>query len=316
LQNRPDFSGLDVSPRAHEFFATPYQTQATAWVKGYRSLTDWIEHLPKGMYLNAESTSAFDKFISLRVALLMALAALPDATAWYRLGDLSDGIYDRIGQHFSLGYRRSFYPAYGTKPDQVEELRAAWENELRKSWREAEQPWITQAVTGPLFHLGLVALGYTPGIKKTRPTLFRLTPLGRAVLYDAFRPTNKTEKAVLPTVVQDRTCWVVQPNFDVVVYLDRASAARLAFIERIAARKPSTGATAVYHLTRETVYAALESGIAPDTLVDTLNRGCDYPLPENIKQTLVDWAARREQLRCTAVLMCWNSSINPHGTPR
>ena len=52
----------------------------------------------------------------------------------------------------------------------------------------------------------------------------------------------------------------------------------------------------LYHLTRETVYAALESGIAPDTLVETLSRGCDYPLPENIRQTLVDWAARREQL--------------------
>jgi hypothetical protein len=89
---------------------------------------------------------------------------------------------------------------------------------------------------------------------------------------------------------------VVQPNFDVVVYLDRASATRLAFIERIAARKPSTGATAVYHLTRETVYAALESGIAPDTLLDTLSRGCDYPVPENIRQTLTDWSARREQL--------------------
>jgi hypothetical protein len=296
LQQRPDFGGLDVSPRAHEFFAAPYQTQAAACVKGYRSLTHWIEYLPKDMYLNAESTSAFDKFISLRVAVLMALAALPDATAWYRLGDLSDGIYDRIGKHFSLGYRRSFYPAYGTKPDQVEELRAAWQNELHKGWREAEQLWITQAVTGPLFHLGLVALAGAPGAKKSRPTLFRLTPLGRAVVYDAFRPTDKPAKATLPTVVQDGTCWVVQPNFDVVVYLDRASATRLAFIERIGTRKPSTGATALYHLTRETVYAALESGIAPDTLVETLNRGCDYPLPDNIKQTLVDWAARREQL--------------------
>ncbi len=40
----------------------------------------------------------------------------------------------------------------------------------------------------------------------------------------------------------------------------------------------------------------MESGITPNTLVDTLSRGCDYPLPENIKQTLSDWAARREQL--------------------
>ena len=296
FQNRPDLAGLGLRPQTNEFFAAPYHTQAAAWIKGYRSLAQWTEYIPKGMYLDAEGSSSFDKFTSMRAALLMALAALPDATAWYRLIDLSEGIYDRIGEHFSLGYLSRFYPAYGTTPDQVEEKRAAWQSELHKKWREAEQPWITHAMTGPLFHLGMVALARTSDAKKTEPTLFRLTPLGRAVLYDSFRSTDETTAASLPPVVQDGTCWVVQPNFDVVVYLDRASATRLAFIERIAARKPSTGATAVYHLTRETVYAALESGIAPDTLLDTLSRGCDYPVPENIRQTLTDWSARREQL--------------------
>lgn len=296
LQDHPDSGGLVVSPQATQFFTSPYQTQAAAWINGYRSLTRWMEYLPKGVYVEEESTSAFDKFHSLRAALLMALAALPDATAWYRLTDISEGLYERIGKHLSLGYLRRFFPGYGTKPDQVEAQRAAWENELHKGWQDAEQLWITQAVIGPLFHLGFVMLAHAPGANKTKPTLCRLTPVGRAVLYDAFRPTVKTAKVDLPVVVQDSTCWVVQPNFDVVVYLDRASATRLAFIERIGTRKPSTGATALYHLTRETVYAALESGIAPDALVDTLSRGCDYPLPDNIRQTLVDWAARREQL--------------------
>jgi hypothetical protein len=296
FQERPDLTGLGVSPQTDAFFAAPYHTQAAAWIKGYRSLTRWTEYVPQGMYLEEEESSSFDKFTSMRAALLMALAALPDATAWYRLSDLSEGIYDRIGEHFSLRYLSRFSPAYGTKPDQVEEQRAVWQSELHKKWREAEQLWIAHAVTGPLFHLGFTALARAPSAKKTVLPLFRLTPLGRAVLYDSFRPTDETAKTVLPAVVQDGTCWVVQPNFDVVVYLDRASATRLAFIERIATRKPSTGATALYHLTRETVYAALESGVAPETLVETLSRGCDYPLPENIRQTLVDWAARREQL--------------------
>lgn len=296
LQNRADSTGLDVNPRAQEFLTSPYQTQAAAWITSYRSLTRWTEYIPKGVYLEEESTSAFDKFNSLRAALLMGLAALPDATAWYRLDDLSEGIHARVGEHFSLSYLHHFSPAYGTKPDQVDAQRAKWRDEVHKSWRAVEQPWITHAVTGPLFHLGVVAVAHAPGATKAQPTLFRLTPLGRAVLYDAFRPTEKTTKVALPPVVPDGTCWVVQPNFDVVVYLDRASAARLSFIERIGTRKPSTGATVLYHLTRETVYAALESGIAPDALVETLSRGCDYPLPENIRQTLVDWAARREQL--------------------
>ena len=97
-------------------------------------------------------------------------------------------------------------------------------------------------------------------------------------------------------VAEERRCWVVQPNFDVIVYLDRASAPRLAFIERIAARRPSQGATTLYHLTRETVYAALESGIEPRTLVETLAQGAEHALPANVEQTLADWAARRERL--------------------
>jgi Helicase conserved C-terminal domain len=296
LQNRTDFTGLEVSPRAQEFLTSPYQTQAAAWIASYRSLTRWTEYIPKGVYLDEDSTSAFDKFNGMRAALLIALAALPNANAWYRIEDLSEGIHARIGEHLSLAYLQHFYPAYGTKPDQIDAQRAKWRDEVHKSWRAVEQPWIVHAVTGPLFHLGVVAVGHAPSAKKSQPTLFRLTPLGRAVLYDAFRPTETTTAMALPPVVPDGTCWVVQPNFDVVVYLDRASAARLSFIERIGTRKPSTGATVLYHLTRETVYAALESGIAPDALVETLSRGCDYPLPENIRQTLVDWAARREQL--------------------
>jgi hypothetical protein len=90
----------------------------------------------------------------------------------------------------------------------------------------------------------------------------------------------------------------------VIAFLDRTSPARLAFLERIAERKPSEGVTALYHLTRETVYAGLESGIKATTLVETLSTGCDYPLPDNIRQTLTDWAQRREQLS-----LYWASSV-------
>jgi hypothetical protein len=36
--------------------------------------------------------------------------------------------------------------------------------------------------------------------------------------------------------------------------------------------------------------------VNPNSLVETLSQACEYPLPENIQQTLTDWAARREQL--------------------
>jgi hypothetical protein len=296
VRNGLHFSGVASHPHVDALFEAPYSAQAAAWIRGYRALTRWTEYVPQGMWLEEEDESGLTKFSSMRAALLIALAALPDATAWYRLADLSEEMYDRIGEYFSLGHFQHFYAPYNATPEQIVKKRAEWQKELYKRWREAEQSWIACAMTGPLFHLGLVAVSREAGEKKTGPTLFRLTPLGRAVLYDSFRPAGETTAAALPAAVQDGTCWVVQPNFEVVVYLDRASAARLAFIERIAARKPSSGATALYHLTRDTVYAALESGIEPGALLETLRRGCDYPLPENIRQTLADWAARREQL--------------------
>lgn len=115
------------------------------------------------------------------------------------------------------------------------------------------------------------------------------------MLYDALRGVSPDTSVSSPPEHAGH-CWIVQPNFEVVVYLDRASAAQLAFIERVAARKPSSGATALYQLTRDTVYAALESGMSAFMVQETLRAASVYPLPDNVSQMLVDWAARRERL--------------------
>ena len=289
---------MDLTPETTALFEASYEAQAARWVRAYRPLTGWVEHKPEAVWGSDTEPGYFNKFIGLRAALLLALAGLPDATAWYRMADLSAGIYSRIGEHFSLTYLPQFYPMYRATPEQVAQKRQEWQQQLLKSWQRTELPWILSAVTGPLVHLGLVELACAPGQKQAAPTLFSLTHLGRAVLYDVFRGIQ-SPTVVAPPVTRrqyDGRCWIVQPNFDVVVYLDRASATHLAFIERIAERKPSTGATALYHLTRDTVYAALESGIAARTLCDTLRDASTYALPDNVRQMLEEWAARRERL--------------------
>ena len=297
-QPLPDGTGMDLIPETTPFFEASYEAQAVRWVCAYRTLTGWVEHRPESVWGDDTDAGYFNKFIGLRAALLLALAALPEATAWYRIADLSAGLYSRLGEHFSLGYLPHFYPMYRATPAQVAQKRQEWQQQLLRSWQRIEQPWILSAMTGPLVHLGLVELARAPGRPQAAPTLFSLTHLGRVVLYDALRSFQSSTVAE-PAVARpqhDEHCWVVQPNFDVVVYLDRASATHLAFIERIAERKPSTGATALYHLTRDTVYAALESGIAARTLYDTLRDASTYPLPDNVQQMLQEWAARRERL--------------------
>jgi len=280
-------------------------------MRAYGSLTEWVECKPERVWYGEEDLDRSGKFNALRAALRMALAALPDPGGWYDIADLSESIFSRVGDRFSLGHLGAFYAPYNATPAQVEEKRLAWQQERHKSWVKVEQTWIERAVMGSLFHLGFVELGFKPGKRKAAaPSLFRLTDLGRAATYDVFRgaaPTSISARSVPRSAAkrQDSPCWVVQPNFDVIVYLDRAPATRLAFIERVAERKPSQGPVALYHLTRETVYQALESGMNPGALVATLAQGSEYPLPDNIRRTLEDWVAQRERITvyCTSDLL-------------
>ena len=298
LQRLPD-SSVGLDPDISKTFDSPYEAQASTWVRAYSALTGWVEYLPRSLYLGDDELLRTNKFNDFRAALLIALSALPDAGAWYRMADLSEAIYQRIGDRFALGYRNRLYFVANTQNPDAEAAQRKKQNEqARADWAKQEQPWIERALCGPLFHLGLVALAADPDGSQSALSCFRLTELGRAVLYDRLRSVKSGQRAVrtVQPPVQDGNCWIVQPNFDVIVFLDRASPAHLSFLERIAERKPSEGVTALYHLTRETVYAGLESGIHPDSLVETLSKACDYPLPDNIKQTLSDWAERREQL--------------------
>lgn len=276
-----------------ELLAQPYTEQAKRWAQAYRRLHQWVEYVPPQVYLYGDHELVGpSKFNALRAALLLGLAALPEPTAWYRLEDLSDALYDRIGPYFSLGYRSHFYPPYQTPPEKVPMLRAQWEREQHAHWREREHAWIAHAIAGPLFHLGLVELGYAPGERAILPNGFRLTEAGRAATGGLFR----TEAHPAPALMPAQPCVVVQPNFDVIVYLDSADPKQLGFIERIAERRQLGNATAVYRLTREATYQALESGVTADALIATLQASSRHPLPDSVARTLTDWAARRERL--------------------
>ena len=298
LRRLPDSTvGLDSS--LGKTLDSPYEAQASTWARAYSGLTGWVEYLPRSLYVGDDELLRTNKFNDFRAALLMALSALPDASAWYRMADVSEAIYQRIGDRFALGYMsRIFFVANTKNPDAEAAQRKKQNEQAHTNWVKQEQAWIERALCGPLFHLGFVALAADSDGSQSMPSCFRLTELGRAVLYDRLRSGRGGQRAVrtVQQPAQDGTCWIVQPNFDVIVFLDRASPAHLSFLERIAERKPSEGMTALYHLTRETVYAGLELGIQPDSLVETLSKGCDYPLPDNIKHTLSDWAERREQL--------------------
>jgi len=277
----------------------PINTQARLWARGYRSLRSWKESQTGASYYYNESAMGQTKDNGLRAALLLALGMLPDPQAWYRSVDLSEAIHQRIGRHFALGYLHTYSPPWKSTPEQQAEPLAKYESENRANWRKTEQVWIERALTGPLFHLGLVKLARTPQSKSDTLTLFRLTEAGRAALHDIFRQPAESLGAAshaAPPEQPSQACWIVQPNFDVVVYLDQATPRQLGFIERIGLRQKADAAVVTYRLTRESIYAALEAGVEAGQLLQTLESGSQHPLPPGVARTLGDWAARRERL--------------------
>lgn len=297
---------IKVNPQA-KIQATldlPLEIQARIWAQAYRSLRRWREHLGRDSYYYDDDNGGQTRHNGLRAALLLALGLLPDAAAWYRIDDLSETLRQRIGSHFALGYLTTYSSPWKATPEQEAEARAKYEADNMANWRKNEQFWIERALGGPLFHLGLVELARAPQSKSDAWTLFRLTDAGRAALYDIFRQPSESRAATrasrkeqsIQSAQAGQACWIVQPNFEVVVYLDQAAPRQLGFIERIGVRQKADSAVATYRLTRESVYTALEEGVEAKQLLRTLESGSQHPLPLGVARSLSDWAARRERL--------------------
>ena len=264
-------------------FATRSYVEQVRWVvSGVAQAGDWDE---RGRVVEYGSGSP-SQLIQARQALLLGLAALPaGGVGFYAVDDLDRGLFERIGHHFSLGYLSSPPWNYGKTPEQHRQAVAAWEMEKRDNWLKRERRWLDAALMTWLYFLGLVELSPAGAA----PICLRLTDLGRAVLH----PEHAAPVAA--PAVETRTAWVVQPNFEIVVYLDRARPEQLAFLERHAERFQAQQHVAQYRLTRESVYGALESGSTLDGLLATLEAGAGQPLAQNVVAEIREWAALREQ---------------------
>lgn len=264
------------------FTTRPYADQIRPVVGGMVGAGDWDE---RGA--NRDYSLRTHSLTEARQALAIGLAALPtEAAGFFAVDELDHRLFERIGEHFSLGYRGYPPDAYRKTPEQHRQELAAWQQKLREEWLRRERLWLNHALTTWVYTLGLVELA----VEGTTPIALRLTDLGRALLH----PHLVAPDDVAPAEAQ--TAWVVQPNFEIVVYLDRTTPQQLAFLERHAERIQAQQHVAQYRLTREAVYAALESGSTLEKLLTTLETTAGRPLPQNVAVDLREWAALREQM--------------------
>lgn len=229
-----------------------------------------------------------------RFALSIALRSLPRAEKAYFTFDAFDqAVFARIGEHFALQYKLQRPYTFRKSAAEVRQLEEEWRRGLRAAWLGRERIWLERILTGWLYFLGLVEIG----LDQHAPVSFRLTELGQTVLHPQSAASPKSMPAKDGGHLQTPPAtWVVQPNFDIVVYLDRTTSTQLAFLERHAERISAQQYIAQYRLTRESVYWGLEDGSSIAELLTELRAGAHADLPQNIVVELREWAALRERI--------------------
>ena len=160
------------------------------------------------------------------------------------------------------------------------------------AWERRERPWIEAALTTWGYFFGLVELSR----QNENLISFRLTQFGKEVLHPEVAPAPTGESSQAIPGEEQPAAWIVQPNFDVVVYLDHIDPAQLAFLEAHAEREKVDEHMAQYRLRRASVYRGLESGTQPEDLLERLAAASGAPLPKNIITEVREWAALREQI--------------------
>ena len=130
-------------------------------------------------------------------------------------------------------------------------------------------------------------------LENGQPSGFRLTETGWTAFHPELTPAAPAE--VVPQI-STHPAWVVQPNFDIIAYLDHASPVQLAFLERHAGRTKAQVHTAQYRLTRESVYRGLQNGSTLADILEMLQAGSQTALPQNVLVELREWASLCKRL--------------------
>ena len=113
----------------------------------------------------------------------------------------------------------------------------------------------------------------------------RLTPLGRYWLTGRDAPVHENKHQQL----------VVQPDFTVVL-THSGPWDRTAQVLSLFASRSGDDNASVFRFTRDSIRTAVKEGHAIGELLGLLDSGSSYPVPTNVRQTLVDWSTTSSEV--------------------
>ncbi len=164
---------------------------------------------------------------------------------------------------------------------QAREITPAWKD---RAWQTHEARLYAWMLSALLRDLNMVDVSEDGA-------LVRVTPFGRYALGAGPLPAEAE--------TTHREALVVQPDFEVLLYMDRCPPdlrRKLdAFCERVRGGPVST-----YKLTKEAVYRGVRSGMAPGEFVTMLGRYAMRAIPDNVREQVATWERRLEAVTLRA----------------
>ncbi len=145
-----------------------------------------------------------------------------------------------------------------------------------RSWGAHEHRFVTWLLTKFMAKQGITELA-------DEGRIFRITPTGRYVLGVGAAPEAATEA--------QRDALVVQPDFEIIAYLERCSPDLRRKLDTFCERVRG-GVVATYRLNQESVYRGIRSGSRVDELAELLRRHSNHPLPANVADQFATWARK------------------------
>lgn len=217
------------------------------------------------------------------------LDAFPSIEHWFRLGNLvahikeNDPDFQRPDGNYETWYIRD---------EASNTYITGFEN-----WELVEGRLLQFLVRGPLFWLGLVELG-----DDSQPDAVLFRPALRALAWLANEPPSQEEVRV-PLVVQADGSLLVPYNAG---RYERFQAARITEAEPVEPQKPFR-----YRLTPHSLAQARDQGIAPDRLLQFLERSSGRPVPAGVRRAITRWSERgvEGRIETTVVLRVRDAAI-------
>jgi hypothetical protein len=168
-------------------------------------------------------------------------------------------------------------------------------NYLPRALSKCDPPVAPREYIEAVLHRGLIWLGVIEfGESDDGVEMMRVTTRGAKLI------GLKLDRDPGPEGPPADECLVVQPNFEVMLFLDPSPLRVVYRLYQVGQREKMSERVANFRLTAESVQRGLGMGLTADAIIDTLNESSHAPVPDTVAFQIRDWERVHQKLELFA----------------